>query len=45
MKNIKANINGVNYVYCNECGYFLKDIIVHKSKCVSCSGDFSILKK
>lgn len=45
MKYIKAIINGVRYVYCNECNQYLKEIIVHKSKCVNCSGDFSNLKR
>jgi hypothetical protein len=47
MKNIKikAIINGVSYEYCKECGLYLKAFVVHKSKCVKCSGDFSILKR
>jgi formate dehydrogenase maturation protein FdhE len=45
MRKINAVINGVKYEYCKECDRYLKEIIVHKSKCIQCSGDLSILKR
>lgn len=42
---IKATINGVNYVYCKECGKYLKEFIVFKSKCIQCSGEISLVRQ
>jgi hypothetical protein len=45
MRDLKIIVNGVNYAYCKECQRYLKEIIVHKSKCIQCSGDFRLVKK
>jgi hypothetical protein len=45
MKNVNATINGVKYVECKDCGVYKKEIIVFKKQCVSCSGNFSLVKR
>jgi hypothetical protein len=44
MREITVIVNGVKYAYCKECDRYLKEIIVHKSKCIQCTGDFSLIK-
>jgi hypothetical protein len=45
MRIIEATINGVKYVECKDCGIYKKEIIVFKQKCVSCSGNFSLVRR